>query len=41
MIVEILINWTSINQTDGSVSLYSKRSASNNVTMNYLLFAVK
>lgn len=35
------INWTSINQTDGSVSLYSKRSASNNVTMNYLLFAVK
>ena len=23
------INWTSINQTDGSVSLYSKRSASN------------
>ena len=35
------INWTSINQTDGSGSLYSKRSASNNVTMNYLLFAVK
>lgn len=35
------INWTSINQTDGSVSLYSKRSDSNNVTMNYLLFAVK
>ena len=35
------INWTSITQTDGSVSLYSKRSASNNVTMNYLLFAVK
>lgn len=35
------INWTSINQIDGSVSLYSKRSASNNVTMNYLLFAVK
>ena len=35
------INWTSINQTDGAVSLYSKRSASNNVTMNYLLFAVK
>lgn len=35
------INWTSINQTDGLVSLYSKRSASNNVTMNYLLFAVK
>ena len=35
------INWTSINQTDGSVSLYSKRSASNNVTMNYLICSTK
>ena len=35
------INWTSINQTDGSVSLYSKRSASNNVTMNSIICSTK